>query len=50
MQEEIMSYYDFTDEIWKYYSVHGTGLYYDSYEEALRDELIGLGIIKPLVN
>ena len=49
MQEAIMSFYDSEDEMWKYYSIHGTGLYFDSYEKALRDELIGLGIIKPLV-
>ena len=50
MQEAIMSFYDSVDEMWKYYSIHGTGLYFDSYEKALRDELIGLGIIKPLAN
>lgn len=46
MQEKIMSFYDLTDGQWKYYSVHGSGLYYDNYQDALRDELIGLGIIK----
>ncbi len=50
MREAIMSFYDSEDEMWKYYSIHGTGLYFDSYEKALRDELIGLGIIKPLAN
>ena len=50
MQETIMSFYDSEDEMRKYYSIHGTGLYFDSYEKALRDELIGLGIIKPLAN
>ena len=50
MQEAIMSFYDSEDEMWKYYSIHGTGLYFDSYEKALRDELIGLEIIKPLVS
>lgn len=46
----IKSFYDEIDSLEKYYSIHGTGLYYDSYEEALRDELIGLGIIKPLLS
>ena len=48
MQEVIIKFYDWSDEMWKYFSIHGTGVYCDSYEEALRDELIGLGIIKPL--
>lgn len=42
---KVNRFYDITDECYKYYSIHGTGVYYDSYDDALRDELIGLGIL-----
>lgn len=47
MNIEVKSFYDYADERKKFYSVHGEGLYYDTYEEALREELIVLGLIIP---
>ena len=47
MRIQVNKFYDITDNCHKYYSVHGTGLYFTDYEDALRDELIGLGILMP---
>ena len=47
MNIRIGKFYDIADECYKYCGMHGTGLYYDCYEDALRDELIGLGILIP---
>lgn len=44
---EVNSFYDYADECKKYYSVHGDGHYYDTYEKALREELIALGLLTP---
>ena len=50
MKIEVKSFYDYADECKKFYSVHGEGLYCDTYEEALREELIALGLLIPKVN
>ena len=50
MNIEVKSFYDYADECNKFYSVHGEGFYYDTYEEALREELIALGLLIPKVN
>ena len=48
MKIEVNSFFDIVDNCTKYYSTHGEGWYCDCYEEALRDELIGVGILKPI--
>lgn len=50
MNIEVKSFYDYADKCKKFYSVHGKGLYCDTYEEALREELIALGLLIPKVN
>lgn len=47
MKIEINKFYDITDYSYKYYSFNGMGQYFNCYEDALRDELIGLGILIP---
>ena len=47
MNIEVESFYDCADKCKKFYSVHGEGVYYDTYEEALREELIALGLLIP---
>lgn len=40
-------FFDEADKNSKYLSLHGNGTYWKCYEEALRDELIGLGMLMP---
>lgn len=47
MNEQVNKFYDITDNCYKYYSIHGIGLYFNCYDDALRDELIGLEILIP---
>lgn len=44
---KVRKFYDFIDKCFKFYSIHGDGEYFDTYDEAYRDELIGLGILIP---
>lgn len=50
MKIKVNSFYDYADECKKFYSVHGEGFYCNTYEEALREELIALGLLIPKVN
>lgn len=50
MDIKVISFFDLTDNCFKYYSVHGEGHYFDYYEDALREELIGLKLLIPISN